>query len=278
MNLSIFQSFFSQIGILTSRYTHIILHDKKKLRMIIIFPLALALVIVWVAGAGMFEKFEKTQACLFMIVSSTIFVGLCNTIQEVCKERNIVKREYMANLNLGSYILSKLLVQGAVSIISTIISMTVYGIAFDFPQDGLILNSCFADFFVSVLLLMLASNAMGVLISSSVKNNDTANTIAPYLLIVQVVFSGVLFEMEGFMDVIASLMVSKWGMAELGAICRLNDLPSKLDIPGYTVPPKDIYSATASHLISVWFILAGIVIVCSTAGALVLRRVAKDVR
>lgn len=278
MNLYFFKSLFCQTGILTRRYTRIILHDKKKLRMVIIFPLVLALVIVWVAGKGMFDTFEQTQACLFMIVSSTIFVGLCNTIQEICKERSIVKREYMANLNLASYIISKMLVQGAISVISTIISMTVYGIAFDFPKKGIISGSSFFDFFVSILLLMLASNAMGILVSSVVKNNDAANTIAPYLLIVQVVFSGVLFDMEGFMDVIASLMVSKWGMAELGSVCRLNDLPSKVNIPGYTIEAKDIYMSTQGHLSTVWLILITVLILCSVIGAVVLRRVAKDVR
>ena len=130
------EGIFFQSMVLADRYTHTILHNKKKLIMIFLFPLALALVIVWVAGKGMFETFEQTQACLFMMVSSTIFVGLCNTIQEVCKERNIVKREYMANLNLASYILSKLMVQGAVSVISTAIAMGVYAVAFDFPKEA----------------------------------------------------------------------------------------------------------------------------------------------
>ncbi len=272
------EGIFFQSMVLADRYTHTILHNKKKLIMIFLFPLALALVIVWVAGKGMFETFEQTQACLFMIVSSTIFVGLCNTIQEVCKERNIVKREYMANLNLASYILSKLMVQGAVSVISTAIAMGVYAVAFDFPKEGVVTKSVTADFMISLLLLMLASNAMGLMISSIVKTNDAANTIAPYLLIVQVVFSGVLFEMEGFMDTIANLMVSKWGMAELGSACGINDFPSKIKIPGYVIPEKDIYRSTSAHLIYVWLVLVLILFICSTVSVIVLRRVSKDVR
>ena len=272
------EGIFYQTGILISRYLRTITHDKKKLIMIVGFPLVLAGVIVWVAGEGMFETFEQTQACLFMIVSATIFVGLCNTIQEVCKERNIVKREYMANLNLTAYILSKIIVQGLISIISTLISLAVYGIAFDFPEEGLIFPSALGDFFLSILVLMLASNAMGIMISSIVKSNDTANTIAPYLLIVQVVFSGVLFDMEGVMDKIADAMASKWGMAELGAASFINDLPSKVDIPGYTIDPKDIYESTAEHLGFVWLILLLFVVLCSAVSIVVLHSVSKDTR
>ena len=48
-------------------------------------------------------------------------MGLLNTIQEVNKERVILKREYMGNLKLPIYMLSKYIVQGVISLIQAVI-------------------------------------------------------------------------------------------------------------------------------------------------------------
>lgn len=287
-------SVWYQTKVLVQRYIRTITHDKKRIAMILLFPLAIALVINWVAGENMMKYFTETQACLFMVVCSTIFVGVCNAIQEVCKERNIVKREYMANLSLVAYVMSKMIVQGLISAIEVVISGVVYIIAFDTPAEALD-ESCDAlssvllptnlELLLSLFFIMLASNAIGILISSLVKTGDAANTIAPYLLIVQIVFSGVLFPMEGAMDAFASLMVSKWGMGLLAITYQLEKvtifseqmadmsplMPFEFDVPG-------IYEISSGNILLYWLIMLAFVAVCMAASMIVLRNVSKDTR
>ena len=55
--------------------------------------------------------FSKLKSRIFALSCVAIWLGIFNTIQEVCKERVILKRELMAGLGLTVYVFSKLLVQ-----------------------------------------------------------------------------------------------------------------------------------------------------------------------
>lgn len=58
---------------------------------------------------------------------------------------------------------------------------------------------------------MFISDLMGMVISSAVKTNEMANLIAPIVIIIQLVLSGVLFDLDGNVKYAANLTVSKWG-------------------------------------------------------------------
>lgn len=261
-----------QTGILVRRYAETIWNKKIKVAMLVGFPVLAAVVITLVINEEkMFYTFYETKTGLFMMAAAAIFVGLCNSNTEVCKERNIVKREYMTNLSLASYIGSKLIVQGLICFAQTLILMLIYSRTFDFPEEGLFFGTGTADIFVSLLLLMFSSTTMGLFLSSAVKTNDTANTITPYLLIFQIIFSGCLFELEGAMDTVGSLMVSKWGMNALGTAADLNSLPGGMKT-------YDAYDYDSSHLLSMWLVLALFAVAFSVGSVFILRRVSKDTR
>ena len=64
------------------------------------------------------------------------------------------------------------------------------------------------EFYISIFLLMYAADAMGIMISCLVKKEEAANVLAPYILIVQLIFSGILFAMEGMADYISYVMTT----------------------------------------------------------------------
>ena len=87
-------------------------------------------------------------------------------------------------------------------------------------------------------------------------------TIMPLVLIIQLVLSGVLFDLSDAANKIASLTISKWGMAAMGSIANLNshDLPSTIEdkFPDFHFPFREfegIYKSTSEHLWIVWLIL-----------------------
>lgn len=51
---------------------------------------------------------------------------------------------------------------------------------------------------------------------------------APFILIIQLLFSGILFKLEGFGEWISYVTVSRWTVEALGSTVNLNDLPLKL--------------------------------------------------
>lgn len=239
---------------------------------------------------GQLDLFGGTQTGLFMLVCVAIFVGICNSIQEICKERNILKREYMTNLRLSSYTLSKLIVQAIICAVQMIIVLLIFSLFIKDKQvysSGVIFNSVWTEYFITMFLLAFAADTMALVISAIVKNSSTANTFIPIILIVQIVFSGVLFDLGKQMDAFASLMISKWGIAGLAISSRLNDSRVKflLDSPDFELnlgtsmsAVKDLYMSTPENLLIVWAILLAFIIVCSVLCTLLLTRVKKDRR
>lgn len=234
--------------------------------------------------------FNATQTGLFMLVCVAIFVGICNSIQEICKERNILKREYMTNLNLSSYVISKLVVQAVVCAVQMVVVVGIFAVFVRgkmLPDSGVLFSNMWLEYYITMFLLAFAADTMSLVISSLVKTSATANTFIPIILIVQIVFSGVLFDMKGVMDAFSKLMISKWGIAALAASSGLNDAmpPFLIDNPDYQLNlgsemsiVNDMYQATSANLLKIWGILLIFIIVCSVACRILLIRVKKDKR
>lgn len=239
---------------------------------------------------GQLGQFVGTQTGLFMLVCVAIFVGICNSIQEVCKERNILKREYMTNLRLSSYVVSKLVVQAMVCAVQMIFVLLIFAIftrSKELPAAGVILPSVWIEFYITMFLLTFAADTMSLVISSIVKTSATANTFIPIILIVQIVFSGVLFDLGDVMDKFASLMISKWGIAGLAASTRLNNDRNsfllsnpdfELQLGKSMASVKSLYMSDAGNLIKIWCILIVFTVVCAVLSGVILTRVKKDQR
>lgn len=283
------RSAFSQMCVLIVRQLYILKSNIKKLLMITLLPVITAVIVGAVSGDKMYAYMEDTKSTLFTIVCVSVWIGLFNSIQEICQERGILKREYMANLNLFSYIMSKFAVQAILCFLQSIIFFLISCIFIDFPDKGLVTGSGKLDIFISLFLIMLASDAMGLLISSLVKSGDIANIIAPVVLILQLVMSGVLFKLEGFSEYISYATVSKWGMESLGSVSKLNSMDSNI-MEGKTdmeiqslkslikVEKDHCFDATNEHMVKTWLILMTFSVVLMLLAALVLTRISKDSR
>ena len=60
------------------------------------------LIISLVTGPDMFQTYSDTNKGAFAIVSACIWSGLFNSIQSICRERDIIKREYRTGLRISS--------------------------------------------------------------------------------------------------------------------------------------------------------------------------------
>ncbi|MCD7796896.1 MAG: ABC transporter permease [Clostridiales bacterium] len=210
--------------------------------------------------------FTDTRTGLFMIVCITIFTGVCNSIQEICKERNILKHEYMTNLNLSAYVVSKLIVQACICAVQMLVVVLIFsiGVSGKLVPDKGVMTSIRIEYYITLFLLTFAADTFALVISSIVKNSYTADTFIPIILIVEFIFSGVLFDTDGFMGIMANLMISKWGIAALASSSGLNNSQNKflIDNPQTQLQfgsamstVEDIYAATTSNLLTNWGIL-----------------------
>lgn len=239
---------------------------------------------------GQLDLFGGTQTGLFMLVCVAIFVGICNSIQEICKERNILKREYMTNLKLTAYMSSKIIVQALICAVQMVLVLAIFAISVkekEMYSSGVIFHSIWIEYFITMFLLCFAADTMALVISSVVKNNSTANTFIPIVLIVQIVFSGVLFDLGDAMDKFAALMISKWGIAGLAISSRLNDSRTGflLNSPEFELKlgptmstVKDLYMSSSANLLKVWGILLVFIVASSILSTVLLTQVKKDRR
>lgn len=269
----------------TIEYFQIMMGDKKNLLISLLFPVVAAIIVIWIAGENMFVHYDGTKSGSFVVVSAAIWGGLFNSIQIIVKDRKNVKRNYVAGVRLRCYTASRAVLQFFLCVVqSAILTLSYIGVSKiydnELPEEGVIWGNPLPEFFVSILLLMYAADMMGLLISCLVKKEEAANVLAPYILIVQLIFSGILFTMEGLADKLSYVMISRWGMEALGSIARLNDLQLKIQMEVPTVPHEfeDRFDATSEHLLHVWAILLIFSLFFVFVGNLLLHRVSKDTR
>lgn len=279
-------SVIDELLLLMQESMYILLGEKRNLAISLLFPAAAGLVIVWIGGEKMFVTMEGTRTGCFILVCAAIWCGLFNSIQVVVKERPNIRRDYASGaVRIGCYTISRAVVQLVLCAIQAailVISIPLVGEVYDnvLPEESLVLSWPVLEYYISLFLVMYAADTMGLMISSVVKSEQLASQLSPYILIVQLLFSGVLFELKDGASDVSALMLSRWGMEALGSISDLNAIESAIaeKVPGYSVPFSEAYEHVAEHLQETWWILAIFCVVPLLVGNLLLHRVSKDGR
>ena len=185
----------------------------------------IAAVVTFVVGANLFKTQEGTKLGVFALVCVCIWNGFFNSIQVVCREREIIKREHRAGLHMSAYVAAQMIYQlllCAAQTVVTLIICSMTGVVI--PGAGIITASGMVDAGITILLITYAADMMALMVSCIVRNTTTAMTTMPFLLIFQLVFSGGFFQLEGFAKKITVLTISRWGLDSLCAVGRYNEL------------------------------------------------------
>lgn len=273
-------SAFRQFSILTVRYAELMKNDRPRLGVLLLQPLLIAVLLNVVAEKNIFKIYESTKSMLFALSCSGIWIGLFNSIQEICKERVILKREYMANLKLPGYVMSKFVLQAVLGFVQALILTLVFLNLVGKEREGIFLSQFAPEIVLTVWLTILASVTMGFVISSLVETGDKAMAVAPFVLIIQLLFSGILFTLKGAGKIISYCTVSRWSVEGLGSIAKLNRLDLKLqkDYPMLEHTAESFFKATKGHVLMTWGILICMAVLFMGVSILMLKRISKDRR
>ena len=214
---------FKQVGIYVGK--HFRLFKNEKGWKMLIFAAVIALTVSCVLGGGVFKYDLDTTSGFFAIVSACIWIGIFNSIQAICKERAIIKREHRTGLHISSYVVSHLIYQGILCFLEAILMIGISAIFLRYPSYSL-LGSAYIEFFITYFLLIFTADALGLAISSIVKTPSVAMTIMPFVLIIQLVFAGVIFSLSGPVKYVANATISKWGLNAACISADYNNLES----------------------------------------------------
>lgn len=233
------------------------------------------LLICLVTSSEMFLDFAATRKGSFAIVCACIWAGLFNSIQSICREREIIKREHRTGLSLTAYILAHVIYEAFICGVEALIVVMVVGIKnmMHLPVSGLIFP-VLLDLFFTFFLIIFASDMLAILISSIVAKENTAMTVMPFVLIIQLVMSDFIFELSGISKTISTLTISRWG---LNAICAISNTTNSV-FRAYKYSGMEYCSPTALNLLFLWFLLIVFALLYILLAILALGRVDYDKR
>ncbi len=281
-------SFFRQLLILIQRYVQLISRDPVYLGLALITaPIGVALMTLALKDNEFLIKALRTigtekptainteraalaRKVLFIFTSASIWVGFASSLQEIVKESAIYLRERLVNLGLFAYLGSKVATLAGLAIIQSLLISLVAVLCFkspdvelipfnyDNPEAALIAIPWFFGVFITTFLTIVASSSLGLMVSASVKNSTQANSALPLLLLPQIIFAGILFDVQkgGIVSkYISYLMVSRWSVAAYGTLASVNNLvPEDTDL-NKTLFKLDMFTNSMSNLSLSWGIL-----------------------
>ena len=271
--------------------------------------------VAFVVGSRLYVSQEGTITGSFALSCVCIWNGCFNSIQIVCREREILKREHRSGMHISSYIIAQMLYQMLLCLAQSLIITVVFCYAgVNFPTEGVVAPYFLIDFVISLFLITFAADMMAMMISCIVHTTTTAMTVMPFLLIFQLVFSGAAFTLKGVSKQISNYTISNGGIKCLASIGKYNDLISTtiwksivkykdqiqqdgvkpLDIFVQTMKEKDqvldfkmqagkmnaeaIYDATVSNITHNWLILLGFALLFAFIGFVALKFIDRDKR
>ena len=193
-----------------------------------VIPMAavIAGVVAMVIRDRFFLTMEGTLMSAFALSCVAIWNGCFNSIQVICRERDVVKREHRSGMHISSYIAAHMIYQALLCLLQT--GVTVYVMRFagvQFPDKGLFTPFMIVDIGISMFLVSYASDALALWLSSLARSTTAAMTIMPFLLIFQLVFSGGMLSLPDWCQPLTKLTISGYGMTALASQADYNNRP-----------------------------------------------------
>ncbi|WP_200301285.1 ABC transporter ATP-binding protein/permease [Streptomyces adelaidensis] len=280
------QGWLSQLGTLVRRYVSVIVSDKGFLALTVILPAVLGAVSLLidpdkdllVRGINPQSQMPvpngTATTVLLILAVGACFAGAANSVRELIKERVIYERERATGLSRSAYLMSKVIVLGAVTVLQGAMVGAIGFASRTIPDESLIFGdgkfAVMLELSIPIMGLGFTSMMFGLVISSLVKTSEKTMPLLVMFAIVQVVFTGCLFALHGSPGVneFSYLMPSRWAVAAAGATLDFNNISPPKE-KGDTDPLWD-HTAGAYSLDMIALIVLGVI--CGVLVARFLRR------
>ncbi|CAL9621557.1 ABC transporter ATP-binding_permease protein [Streptomyces sp. enrichment culture] len=233
------QGWMSQWVTLVRRYISVIASDKGFLALMVILPAVLGAVSLLIdPDRGLLPNPANPQTgriipngtattVLLILAVGACFAGAANSVRELIKERVIYERERATGLSRSAYLMSKVFVLGMITVLQGLLVGVIGFASREIPEEGLILGGAtLVELSLPIMALGFTSMMFGLIISSLVKTAEKTMPLLVMFAIIQVVFTGCLFALNGTVGVnqFSYLMPSRWAVAAAGATLDFNKI------------------------------------------------------
>ncbi|MFJ3600564.1 FHA domain-containing protein [Streptomyces sp. NPDC090126] len=273
------QTWGTQLWTLVRRYVAVIASDKAFLGLMVALPAVIGvLAAVIPADFGLAAptpptRFNGKAGMILLILAVGIcLAGSASSVRELIKERVIYERERATGLSRSAYLTSKVIVLGVITAFQSVILCGICFAVRDLPEEGLLMPPA-VEICLSIVALGFTSMMFGLMISALVKTSEMTMPLLVMFAIVQLVFTGVLFQVYGTpgLEQLTWLMPSRWGVAAAGTTLDLANLMPPWD-PKNPTDLDPLWEATATQWGINLFVLLAIGALCAVAVARLLRR------
>ncbi len=178
---------------------------------------------------GFLTSLDGTMTGAFVLVGVCIWNGTYSSIQAICRERAIIREKKRLKLHSSSYTAGNMLLQFLICVAETgIVLVMLRAAGIRYTGRPLFTQWFVVDFGITIFLIIYASDMVALFISALCRTKTAAMTILPFVLVLQLVFSGSIISIPDSIDPIAMITVSRPGFKAMSAQADLNHLPIAL--------------------------------------------------
>ncbi len=154
---------------------------------------------------------------IFICTIVALFLGLIVSAEEIIHDKKILKRESFLRLSRSSYLFSKITFLFLVSAIQTVLFLLVGNLILE-------VSDLFYDYWLILFSVSCFANVLGLNISSGLKTRVAVYILIPFLVIPQIMLSGVMVKFEDLSPAVSSqskvplignIMASRWAYEAL---------------------------------------------------------------
>lgn len=176
-----------------------------------------------------FVSMEGNLISAFALACVALWNGCFNSIQAVCRERAIIKREHRSGLHITSYVAAHMIYQFLLCAAQTVLTMFVLrqlGVQIPRGYDsGFLTPWMICDIGISILLISYAADMLSLFLSSIARTTTGAMTLMPFILIFQLVFSGGIIPLPAWCQGLSNFTISNYGIRAIAAQSDYNGKP-----------------------------------------------------
>jgi len=237
----------------------------------VFMSIVICTVTMFVVKADVFDSFSATRACLFAVLMCNVWQGIFNSITTFHSESSYIVDDMDKFLPVRTYIAANFIIQFFLCLIEAIMCTIIFYLFFDYSNESVvsILHNRNMEYFITFFLILFSCDMLAFAIGAAIKKVNTLMTAIPLILIVQFLFSGCLFELNGdFLQIASKITTAKWGFCALGAISDLNSLLVPNPLAPVTIDTA--FEHTSENILYCWSHLGIIGVFCTLLAGLLL--------
>lgn len=275
------RNIIKEIFYLILRHFEILWHDKFTLLMLFGQGILIALLINSAVPKDGLKDYNTAKITLFATSCAAMWIGLFNSVQEIVKEKSIIKREFMSSLNLNAFIISKIISFFIIGVVQSILFILVLFFHFEFPTEGLVFSSTIIEYIVHFLMINFSSCMLGLWISCVVKKLEPTLILAIIYMMLQLIFSGILLPLEGWADKLSNVIIGRHAVSLFGSstnlidvvkTTRLNDaLDPSISSLLFLEEAEKFFEYQNFHIYYIWFVLLDMALLFAFLSSLTLK-------